>query len=302
MKFVLDLGFRTFFLDYRWLSFQVLTSYREAAGANKETYTGGLSYCLEAGVIHWHGTADDQGSPLNLRENQALNLADRDHLASWEPITDDKMGSLAIELGLMGNTHSRLLDEPAVSAVAVNPNGFVYRWHGGRNIYISDVGTLAASDNIFHDISPATRLWEQHTLSAALDNYIRYGEGQVILLERPWTDLPNSLAEWSSRLAPPVLDPRTKPESDFTGEAAVFVQRHFGVDVSSIDWKAANHARFVNAKYSPTEHFDSNKALRALRRTITSADKGRTRTSLPAARPHYRKGNIPKPPSAGPSH
>lgn len=100
--------------------------------------------------------------------------------------------------------------------------------------------------------------------------------------------LPTTLTEYSHRVVAPTPDPRADPESEFSTEAAAFVQQHFGVDVSTVDPKEANLARLINATYGMTAPFDPRKATTALRAAVAT-NPGATRITPPA-------------PAAGPTH
>lgn len=313
---MLDLDCDPFYFETRHLSFLALTSYVESLAESGERYLVGLTYCLEAGVIHWYGTPSSQSSPLHLRQNMRLSPSDRGQLASWEPMTDDKMVLLAIELGVMGDVQTPVDEQPDFMAIAVNPQGFVYRWDGSRRIYLSDVQTLAGvGQDLFHERGYLdSDLWEKHSFistsgeSTDSEEYTRYAQGTAddckpgilpSLLDYPRPEPPDSLTEWSKRVVPPTPDPRTDTEREFSAEAAAFVQHYFRVDPSQVDMKAANLARFMNARYGMTAPFDPRKALTALRAAIAT-NLGRTgsSSSAPTVGPVHGHPTTPRPPQA----
>lgn len=298
---VLNLDCNPFYFENRHLSFLALTSYVEST--TDEYPLVGLTYCLEAGVIRWYGTPSSPSSPLHLRQNTVLSPSDREQLASWEPMTDDKMVLLAIEVGLMGNVDAPLDEEPDFLAIAVNPRGFVYRWNGSDHIYLSHVQTLAGADQeLFHDRrTPGKELWEKHKfISPSPTENTIYGREPapgVALMDCILPEFPTTLTEWSHRVIPPTPDPRADPESEFSAEAAAFVQQHFGVDVSTVDPKEANLARLINAKYGTTAPFDPRKAVNALRAAVaTNPGATRIRPSALAAGPTHDQPVTRKPP------
>jgi hypothetical protein len=303
---MLDLDVPLGFFDSNYLSFLMLEGYGQVPHDEGERVPMGLHYCLEAGVIHWYGTPSDQSSPLYLRDNADL--------AMWEPMTADKMGLLAVELGVMGD-YPRVpwMEEgPSdLSAMAVSPHGFVLKWPGGDNIYISDVQTLAGIEEASaEEPDNEEGQWEGHSLNRGPHDYIRYGGGQaqateesetdLPILMQGWTEPPTSLAEWGFNVVPPVAwDPRTKMEAEFSADAASFVQSHFGVDVSAVERNrtAANRARLLDAKYSKTTPFNPHRAIAALHKKVAAnAVKARTSPSLGAGPTHVQTGGHRPPP------
>lgn len=309
-----DFDFDCFTLNSRCLSFLVLTNKQFAFDASEEEILG-LSYCLEAGIVHWSGTPNSQSSPIYLRENRVLGPSDRDQLASWEPMNATKMGLIALKLGVVGDerTTPEGPSEPFLSAVTISPQGILLQGTG-NTISVSDVRTLAASQDPFNESTLGYGYTLNTTSGEVRPNFqhpqtVEIDSGVLPVIEEPRYFEVDSLAQWGENAITLLAESGNDPEGEFSAESVGFIQRYFGVDVSLLDWEAANMARLVNAGYSsPTKAaavpFNPHKALRALRVAIdTNANKNQaTNPASPAAGQTYRKSDFHKGPHGGPSH
>src|SRR5262245_1951377 len=115
--------------DSRCLSFFVLTNkWRDL----------GFSYWLEGGSIQHFGTSAGRADPIYLRDNKQLRLQDREPLESWEPMTPSKMGLIALQLHVVGDTRTApwAPSEPFLTAMTISPQGFVFKGID-NDIYVS---------------------------------------------------------------------------------------------------------------------------------------------------------------------
>ncbi len=63
----------------------------------------------------------ERAAPISLRTSR---------LSGWEPMTPEKFELMALDRGVIGNDDGppERVTEPEMTAVAVSPQGFVFRW------------------------------------------------------------------------------------------------------------------------------------------------------------------------------
>ncbi|MGH3521518.1 MAG: hypothetical protein ACRDU4_01515 [Mycobacterium sp.] len=80
----------------------------------------------------------------------------------------------------------------------------------------------------------------------------------------------NSFAQFGRMIGSPLAESGNDPCGDYSPAAAAFVNNEFGVDISGIDWPAANKARLINDSFSPSAPFDPASACAALRLAVVN--------------------------------
>jgi hypothetical protein len=277
---------------------------------NKEPALG-FSYWLEGGSIQHFGTSAGRANPIYLRDNKQLRLNDREPLESWEPMTPTKMGLIALKLHVVGDARTApwAPSEPSLAAVTISPQGFVFKGID-NDIYVSDVRTLATSEDPFDDDDR----WTLYSLNEdtgeiqaprAQPPAVPIGGGVLPVPEKDlWNFEAGSLTAFGENVVLPLERAGNDVTAEMTDETKSFVYHHLGVDISRVDWEAAQIARLINAEYgNPAKTanvapFSPQKALRALQNAITTnATRTRTNPSMPTFRPtHGQSGGYRTPP------
>lgn len=226
-----------------------------------------LSYSLETGRV-W------SRHPLS-GERSVVPLRDNTRLASWEPMTTDKLCLMAAELGIAGDDNGLpgRVTQAELAAVVVSPAGFVLRWFDdGTHVGVSDVRHLSGSRTSLTSIHADWN--EYHAVNGTVRGPGLHGErigqagigdGRSPIPDDTGMIVLDTLADYGAAAASPVGDIGSDVEGGYASEAADFVARHFGVDVGDIDWREATKARLVSHSFSRSAPFDPIAACAALR-------------------------------------
>ncbi|HET8671924.1 MAG TPA: hypothetical protein VFM05_15295, partial [Candidatus Saccharimonadales bacterium] len=213
------------------------------------------------------------------------------------------MGLIALKLHVVGDTRTApwAPSEPFLTAMTISPQGFVFKGID-NDIYVSDVRTLATSEDPFDDDA----VWTLYSLNKdtgeiqaprAQPPAVQIGGGVLPVPEKDlWNFEAGSLTAFGENVVLPLERAGNDVTAEMTDETKGFVYRHLGVDVSRVDWEAAHMARLINTEYgNPAKTanvapFSPQKALRALQNAITTnASRTRTNPSMPTFRPEPRK-------------
>lgn len=267
-------------LDSKCLAFLVLCGEPgEEWGIEDHSSQVGQTYSPETGIASWpNRTGADAIPPLSLRSNTQL--------AKWEPITPEKFKLMALDCGVIGEdiqVPGRVV-RPTLTAVAVTPPGFVFRWEHASRLWVSDVRRLAELKNPLADrwngawsryterADPGTI--DPHTGSALI------GDGAMPTPFHREHFMVNSLAECANTAGTLVHELGYNPAiADYTPETVAFIQTQFGVNVSGIkDWHDANRHRMINSLFGHTASFDHTAACTALRLAV---DRSRRQQRIP---------------------
>jgi hypothetical protein len=258
-------------LDNRCLAFFVLT--------NRLPNAAGLTYSLESGMVCWRDSADSDWNRISLRENSRL--------AAWEPMTFDKLGLLAHEIGLVGPLSESKLEDPQVLEIAVSPQGFIFHWDH-FSLEISDIGRLTGEAQSLQSASLHDERWSRFTAFNIDEEIVGPGIGKnpprPAQVGSRRTPVPEDLSEIEvdsladcSTNASDLLDRSDNDwEGEYTPEAQRFIAQHFGIDASTIDWHSATSARIVNHSFADTAPFDPIAAITALKLALRNTPTTRT--------------------------
>ena len=263
-----------------------------------------LSYWLEGGAVHCSGIPNREEVTIPLRDNPLLtNPADRRSLKSLEPIDPHKLGLIGLRLGVLGDKNTAPWTSTMyLSEVVVSPQGFVFKRDTGvpRSVDVSDVRTLAQATEdpfgigepdyesefwqLYHlDDDPDVDILHEVVFDSPEQRSTQMGNGVLPKISGSSDKLftVSSLAAWAEKLMRPITDSDNDPLDAFSPEAAAFVHRYLGFNVTDMDMQSANMARAINAAYSnpakPERAIPYNpaEALDALQKAVVAANEAR---------------------------
>ncbi|MGH8602835.1 MAG: hypothetical protein ACREXR_08735 [Gammaproteobacteria bacterium] len=267
------------YLDNRCLTFLILEGAEPGVDDEFVSRRVAQTYSLETGLVHWPDPVIRESQPtVSLRENSRLS--------TWEPMTSSKFALMALERGIAGEgieTPGRIT-HPEMAAITVSPQGFVFCWDANEVLAVSDVGRLA---NV-HE--PMTKRggdgWSRYVTRSR--EVLGPGDGHIPP-DRAWVgndrtprpmhpeDLTvDTLAHCGMFAASLIEESGNDIFGDYSPQAAVFIQRQFGVDVNAVDCQAGNQARLISQKFSRSTPFDPVTARTALRLAVLNSKVQRT--------------------------
>jgi hypothetical protein len=229
-------------------------------------------------------------------------------------MTPGKLGLIALQLHVVGDERTApWAPEPFLTAVTVSPQGFVFKGID-NDVYVSDVRTLATSDDPFDDGD----VWTLYSLDEKTGEIkpprtqppaVQIGGGVLPVPEKDlWRFKAGSLTRFGENAVLPLERAGNHITDELTDETRRFVYQHLGVNVSHVDWNSAHMHRLINAEYgnlAKSAHvvpFTPHRALRALRNAVNAnAKKTRTNPSLPTLGPEHEKAGRYSTPSDKPT-
>jgi hypothetical protein len=278
-------------LDNKCLSFFEVTGIPSYVHGDDLSRAVGLTYNLETSVLRWLKADGQTWGQLLLRSGR---------LATWEPLTPEKIGLIAINLGVISNFHVPVnypgrFENPEVSAVTISPDGVVFYRETDDKLSISDITRLAGGAHAIIDAGGTSAIldtgeWTHFQLSprgkitSSGPDRVAVGNGQLPNPTQPSHFGFTSLANCSQQMRTRLEDSGHNPFHPFTAEATAYVVERFGVDPHDIDhtgWTSANTAR---RSFTVNKTFDLDASITALRMAIASQE-AKSRTISPAIAP-----------------
>ena len=203
-------------------------------------------------------------------------------------MTPEKMGLIAIDLGVLSNFHVPVdypgrFEDPEISAVTISPDGVVFYRDTDDRLSISDVKRLTGGARAILDAGGTSailhteewthfRLSQRGKITSSGPDRTNVGSGQIPGPTQPSHFGFTSLADCSQQMRIRLEDSGYTPSRQFTSEAAAYVMERFGVDPRDIDRTgliSANKARLLSYSFAENAPFDPYASIAALRIAIT---------------------------------